>query len=368
MPRLATHLVRHARSRHPYLPLLLRTTRDLPSAICELRWLREHVRSQLIPPDRARLKLWNLVKARSRAVPLQYLLGTEHFGDLEIAVAKGVLIPRWETAEAVSELVRRFVAARASEKAGIGGDDERRRVKILDLCTGSGCSALLARHEFLRHGIQSEVLGIDISSRAIGLAKRNLRRLVPRHERASVVFARADVLADSHISTSTSTTDAAPSITSYLSETAINSVFDIVLANPPYISRESYNSSSTARSVRLYEPRLALVPPSQSQSSNDLVPADGDGDVFYPSILRIAGAVSAKLVLMECADLAQAERVARLCGESEWSEVEVWRDEPAGVRDEGENEVGELGVEVRGRKGMVCVRGRGEGRSVVCWR
>lgn len=36
-----------------------------------------------------------LVKERSRGVPLQYLLGTEFFGDLELEVRRGVLVPRY---------------------------------------------------------------------------------------------------------------------------------------------------------------------------------------------------------------------------------------------------------------------------------
>lgn len=69
------------------------------------------------------------------------------------------------------------------------------------------------------------------------------------------------------------------------------------------------------------------------------------------------------MVLLEVGDLAQARRVVRLVvGTRGWDGVEVWRDEPGAEVEEGGEEV----VVVEARE--VRVRGRGEERSVVCWR
>ena len=100
MPRLSTALLSHARRIDPFLPLLLRSCRDLPSVVNELRWIREHVETVALARKQNRLdRQWisflrSLCMQRSRGKPLQYILGTQPFGDLEILCRAGVLIPR----------------------------------------------------------------------------------------------------------------------------------------------------------------------------------------------------------------------------------------------------------------------------------
>jgi methylase of polypeptide subunit release factors len=104
MPRLHPRILHQARKTDPLLPLILQATRDLASAKNELRWLKEFVSS---PPqqgqqqhskhdnqDLSHRKLHRLCYDRSHGKPLQYILSSEYFGDLEISCAKGVLIPR----------------------------------------------------------------------------------------------------------------------------------------------------------------------------------------------------------------------------------------------------------------------------------
>lgn len=100
MPRIPTALLRKARTIDPFLPALLAPCRDLHTAQNELRWLREHVekvaKARRVKGDtlaRGAL-LGRLVRERAKGMPLQYLLGTEFFGDLEISCRPGVLIPR----------------------------------------------------------------------------------------------------------------------------------------------------------------------------------------------------------------------------------------------------------------------------------
>ena len=98
MPRLSTFILRHAWHEHPFLPLLLRTCRDLLSARNELRWLREHIletTSPGFPPAARHQRLHKLCLQRSKGKPLQYILGSQPFGDLEILCEPGVLIPRF---------------------------------------------------------------------------------------------------------------------------------------------------------------------------------------------------------------------------------------------------------------------------------
>jgi len=100
MPRLPTSLLRRAYALDPHLPALLGPCRDLRTAQNELRWLREHVNGVA---NARRMKgvllakgalLSDLIQQRARGKPLQYILGSEWFGDVEIRCRKGVLIPR----------------------------------------------------------------------------------------------------------------------------------------------------------------------------------------------------------------------------------------------------------------------------------
>lgn len=101
MPRIPTSLLRRARRINQLLPLLLRTCRDLRSASNELRWLQEHAVATTSndlksPPLNTSWGpyLHQLCVERARGKPLQYLLGNQPFGDLNILCRKGVLIPR----------------------------------------------------------------------------------------------------------------------------------------------------------------------------------------------------------------------------------------------------------------------------------
>jgi methylase of polypeptide subunit release factors len=100
MPRIPNALLRKAQAIDPLLPALLAPCRDLHAAQCELRWLREHV--EKVAQARARrgdalakgTMLRQLIKERASGKPLQYILGSEFFGDLEVRCRPGVLIPR----------------------------------------------------------------------------------------------------------------------------------------------------------------------------------------------------------------------------------------------------------------------------------
>lgn len=103
MPRIPTALLRKARTIDPFLTALLAPSRDLHTAQNELRWLREHV-EKVAKARRAKgdtlakgALLGQLVRERAKGKPLQYILGTEYFGDLEIKCKPGVLIPRSDT-------------------------------------------------------------------------------------------------------------------------------------------------------------------------------------------------------------------------------------------------------------------------------
>lgn len=100
MPRIPTSVLIRAYQETPLLPLLLQECRTLSSARNELRWLRERALRDSQSPRRGsrgwRTRLRSMCQQRSRGVPLQYILGDQPFGDLEILCQRGVLIPRFD--------------------------------------------------------------------------------------------------------------------------------------------------------------------------------------------------------------------------------------------------------------------------------
>jgi HemK-like putative methylase len=383
MPRLAPFLLHHARRKHPLLPILLRECRDTRSAQNELRWLIEHaIALQLLPQNRKQRKVltnissapeWRttlrkLVERRAKGEPLQYILGTQPFGDLDILCKRGVLIPRSETevyTVQFAELVKK------NEQA------ERQKLRILDLCTGTGCISLLLHSLLKPPNIEQtepegrpadrlnaglEILSVDISETALQLARTNLhynlglKHLHPSAEQ-DISFAQADVLykvtgnstvkRDSALASKSYIIDtelgtSAPSIWEVLQRNGPENRWDVLIANPPYISPRQFSpGGATARSVRRWEPKLALVPrplkpyaprvpigPERRQC----LPIQLDrGDEFYPRLLELARLVGAKAVVLEVGDNRQALRVRNMATQCFAGEpdmvVEVWRDD-----------------------------------------
>ncbi|KAI1455261.1 S-adenosyl-L-methionine-dependent methyltransferase [Annulohypoxylon moriforme] len=353
MPRLSPSLLWRAYRTSPHLAALLPVCRDLASARNELRWLREHVSkvasshgnsqnlqsnswSNALEQD---LLLGYLCRKRGRGVPLQYILGTQPFGDLEIKCRPGVLIPRPET-EAwvmrIADIARRELPG-SNENIGMG-----KGLRVLDLCTGSGCIALLMYSLLRRQFPGLRVRGVDIEPKALALSRENLvynmrLGLLP-NEAQDVKFEKADIFSAEWLS-------------------SLGAV-DVLVSNPPYISTQGFNRD-TERSVRRYEPKLALVPtPSIDASSfTECQPED----IFYARILDISKVLKPRFTVLEVGDLMQGLRVVRMArSRCEGAEIEVWRDSPdmePKSHDDRPDYVKVDDVEVR-------VRGCGHGRSV----
>lgn len=105
MPRIPTSIISKAHKENPLLPLLLKECRSLDLARNELRWMRARVLERNSLTSRGkdtgtghksgwRNRLRSMCRTRSSGMPLQYILGDQPFGDLEILCRRGVLIPR----------------------------------------------------------------------------------------------------------------------------------------------------------------------------------------------------------------------------------------------------------------------------------
>jgi release factor glutamine methyltransferase len=156
------------------------------------------------------LKVYLPLKRLQAGEPLQYVLGQVTFMGLSLAVGPGALIPRPETEELVDRIIRSGVRPR----------------RIVDIGTGSGCIALALKRAFP----QAEVTGIDVSAKALVLAKENAER-----NSLAIDLRMADVLSEAF---------------------TIPAGTDMVVSNPPYVPRSE--ADSLAEQVRDYEPHLAL--------------------------------------------------------------------------------------------------------------
>ncbi|KAI9685529.1 MAG: hypothetical protein M1822_004387 [Bathelium mastoideum] len=224
--------------------------------------------------------------------------------------------------------------------------------------------SLLLVHELSKSGAlpaQSHFTGVDISQNAVDLASLNKKRIFPNLENcAGVQPGIGEGMSSGFDSSGSFPTKATLDIefskadiftnqfTKDFVEGAVRAAeCNIIMANPPYIAPADFNKT-TARSVRNFEPRLALVPPDASD------PKIQPGDAFYPRILEIAQALRAKCLLVEVADMDQAIRVGRMIDKLDykWARTEIWRDDPS------YHDI----VKFPGTDWLV--RGRGNGRSV----
>jgi len=161
--------------------------------------------------------------------PIQYIFGNADFYGLKLKVTQDTLIPRPETAELVDIIVR---------------DNNQKDLRVLDLCTGSGCIAVALARKLPF----AEVTATDISDAALAVARENARAL-----HVAVDFRHADLLAGE------------PRGCSY----------DIIVSNPPYIAEKERDAMEP--NVLEHEPALALFVP-------DAYPLE-----FYRAIFRLAG-------------------------------------------------------------------------------
>jgi release factor glutamine methyltransferase len=158
-----------------------------------------------------------LLRRREAREPLAYITGEKEFWSLDFAVSPAVLIPRPET-----ELLVELVLAEARRFAKQGS------LRILDIGTGSGAIAVT----LARHLTSAEVWACDISRAALDIAKQNaIRHGVGQRVR----LVAGDLLAAIK-----------PGV----------SRFDLVVSNPPYLSRAGL--AAAAPEVRDWEPALAL--------------------------------------------------------------------------------------------------------------
>lgn len=235
---------------------------------------------------------------RRRRIPLAQILGRQSFYGLDFYVNENVLIPRADTeclvdlvledyAELAKQAGKTYAEKRNSEhvlhkdedNVEIVGSDSS--LRILDLCTGSGCIGI----SVAKHLPYQELLLVDLSEKALAVAKKNAEE----HLGGNVALLQSDLLTEVQ-----------------------GKKYSLLLSNPPYIV--SRVIPGLEREVSEYEPKMAL---------------DGgeDGLIFYRRIAKEAKKVllpGARLYLEIGYD--QGESVKDIFQKEGYEEVEVFPD------------------------------------------
>jgi len=158
--------------------------------------------------------LLELLKRRvEQRIPAAYLTHEAWLGEFKFYVDERVIVPRSFIAELLRERLFPWVA------------DADNTTAVLDLCTGSGCLAILAAHAFPNALVDA----VDLSPAALQVAQRNV----------------ADYELQDRINL----------IQSDLFTQLSGKQYDIIISNPPYVDAASV---SALPAEYLHEPKLAL--------------------------------------------------------------------------------------------------------------
>ncbi len=195
-------------------------TADVPEAALDARLLLEYIcgtnRNDLLVygerevSEEYQAAYTDAIGRRAERIPLQHITGEQDFMGLTFKVNENVLIPRQDTEILVEEILPHLSSG----------------VRILDMCTGSGCILI----SLLHYSIWAEGVGVDLSPKALQVAKENAGRLLDEERKVS--FVESDLFA------------------------GVEGSYDIIVSNPPYIQTEVIKGLMPE--VRDHEPMMAL--------------------------------------------------------------------------------------------------------------
>tara|TARA_B100000965_G_scaffold406540_1_gene446016 strand:+ start:3980 stop:4813 length:834 start_codon:yes stop_codon:yes gene_type:complete len=148
---------------------------------------------------------------RLKLEPISKIFNKKDFWDFTFFVNHSVLDPRPET-ELIIDTAKKYLI------------NKNQKYKIADLGTGSGCLAICLAKEFCN----SNIVATDISKKALIVAKKNSSNLKTFKQ---IEFINCDWINN-------------------------NENFDLVVSNPPYLSKKEYENLSNE--IKFYEPKLSL--------------------------------------------------------------------------------------------------------------
>ena len=214
----------------------------------------------------------DLLSKRQSRIPLQHLIGTAPFRNIELNVGPGVFIPRPET-EQVAQVAIDFLSLLPGAP------------RALDIGTGSGAIAISLAKE-----TNARVTAIELSEDAAIYASRNIEAL------------------DAHVKLL---------IGDFMELVGDLGEFDLVISNPPYIPEQM---TPIDVEVREHDPELALY------GGSDGLDVIRDLAVVCKMLVRPGG-----LFVLEHAD-GQSDEICELLLENNWRRVQVHPDPTGKLR------------------------------------
>lgn len=196
-----------------------------------------------------------LVRRRAAHVPLQHLTGEQDFMGLPFLVNENVLVPRQDTEVLVEEVMKHLHDG----------------MRILDMCTGSGCILL----SLLHYSNGCEGVGVDLSGQALAVAGENYGRLLVRRPEMKARFLEGDLFGALGLIREPDGRTALYGVKPDGGTNGLQERFDVIVSNPPYIKTDVIDTLMPE--VREHEPMMALN-------------GGADGLVFYRKIAGEAGA------------------------------------------------------------------------------
>lgn len=163
--------------------------------------------------DQEEREYLELIRKRSTRIPLQHLTGVQEFMGLEFLVNEHVLIPRQDT----EVLVETALDVCRKEQMG--------EIRLLDMCTGSGCILLSLLHELKPRTVTG--VGVDLSKEALCVAEKNAEKL-----KINAEFLESDLFEN------------------------VKGTYDVIVSNPPYIRTSVIETLQ--EEVKDHDPYLAL--------------------------------------------------------------------------------------------------------------
>lgn len=158
------------------------------------------------------------IKKLVNNMPIQYIINKQEFMGLEFYVDENVLIPQPDTEILVEEVIKICKEIHFHNK--------NKKIRILDLCTGSGAIGISLK-KYIQN---SEITLSDISNKALEIAKKNCINII---ENTEINIIESDLF----------------------EKIDVNNKFDIIVSNPPYI--ETKTIQTLDKEVQK-EPKLAL--------------------------------------------------------------------------------------------------------------
>jgi len=177
-------------------------------------------------------------KLLEQEVPIQYILGKTEFYGFPFILNEHVLIPRPETEELVTSVLNKI-----SKLEPLHPFEKEKKLKILDIGTGSGCIPISLKRSLPF----AEITAIDIANEALIIAQKNASL-----NKVNINFIQQNIL----------------------KTTGLDDIYDIIISNPPYVRVSE--KIEIKNNVLKNEPHLALF----VEDNNPLI--------FYSKIAELA--------------------------------------------------------------------------------